>query len=63
MKHLKFHLDNKDAESSLGPTPPPTPPSSPQRTDDGGNNLLGLSPSWAAQVARFGQPGVAVNEF
>ena len=59
MKHLKFHLDNKDAESSLRPTPP----SSPQRTDDGGNNLLGLSLSWAAQVARFGQPGVAVNEF
>ena len=43
-------------------SPPLSPlPSPPQRTEDAGTNLLG--PSWAAQVARFGQPGVAVNEF
>ena len=38
---------------------PPSPPC--DWSDDAGNNLLGLS--WAAQVARFGQHRVAVNEF
>ena len=41
--------------------PPPLPPPPCDWSDDAGNNLLGLS--WAAQVARFGQHRVAVNEF